>query len=92
MDDVARAVLAFGSTLWQTLDRAVAALGALHGVIRSFLNSLHVPQSLHGGIIALLWVVVLVSCFRALPVWGRMVLVFCTCVMLAKVFGGTKLM
>ncbi len=91
MDHVTRAVLAFGSTLWQALDHAVTLLRAVHGSIRSMLDSLHVPQALQGGVIALLWVILLVSCFRALPVWGRFVLVFCTCLMLAKMFGGVRL-
>jgi hypothetical protein len=88
MEQVVRAVGSFGLLLWHQLDRVVGWLHAFNGQIRSILDSMHVPRGLDGGIIALLWVVALASMFRALPVWARMALVFCTSVMIAKVYGG----
>ena len=91
MDQVVRAILSFGSLLWNGLDRVAEALRELNGLIRSLLDAVHVPRGLHGGIVALLWVIVLVSLFRSLPVWGRMVLVFCTAVMFAKLYGAPSM-
>ena len=90
MDHAVRSLLTFGLILWHLLDQVVALLNLMHKHIRTALDGLHVPASLHNSIILLLWVILLMQLFRVLSMVGRFVLVFLTSLMLAKLFSTTS--
>ena len=90
MDHAVRSLLSFGLILWMLLDRVVALLNLLHKQIRTALDGMHVPASLHNGIILLLWVILFMQLFRVLSMVGRFVLVFFTSLVIAKLFSTTS--
>lgn len=87
MDQIERSLRAVVLAVSNLLDPVLGWLDRLHSILRHQLSLARVPVDLHAGIIAALWVVVLFILFRILSGWLRVVMLVCTAVVVAKVYG-----
>ncbi len=87
MDPLEHALLVAVVAVSHALDPVVAGIGRLNSYIHSQLFFLAIPLVWHDGIVAALWVVMLFMLFRTLTGWLRLVMLMCTILVVAKMWG-----
>lgn len=87
MDKVERTLLQATEALSRALDPLAGWIGRLHFFVRTQLSNSRIPADWQGGIITALWVLVLFMLFRILAGWLRIVMLACTAMVVAKVYG-----
>jgi hypothetical protein len=87
MDRLEHALTEAAVAVSHALDPVASGLKRLHFYLHSQMTFFNVPLGWHDGIIAAIWVGLLFMLFRMLVGWLRLVMLVCTLLVVAKLWG-----